>query len=1078
MIKKIIEAPFGLVGWLFKKTYGRLVLVFLLTVLVCMVNYPIEDTKVGTWEVRDTLTEEFSPERDEKGRIKDPDAPRDVDKVKRVDRAAIKSRKVIRRTKVYSPWALVTLPFHHVSEREVRVLSEEWDEARKHWVKTRLVERTSLGLTLGLDLKGGTEMVYRIVAPEGGAGQAFTAQEVTDVIRRRVDAYGLKEPRIQPLGEDRILVQIPGSDASEIARIRAIITRIGRLEFRIVADEKNSAHVLKEARKLGKAPPRWHYYVMKRKEPKPGQEPTEKLLISDEIGVTGQQVDRVNLGWGGKAQSELAVNLTFTDREAFYRLTKANIGRRLAIVLDDVRDNDEKLTKQGRVHSAPVINEAIPGSAQITGGFTKKSARDLVTVLRSGSLRTPLAPESEQYVGPYQGMKSIRDGQRAVAIGFVLVVVFILLYYQKAGLVANFALLLNLLILVAALALRGATLTLPGIAGIILTVGMSVDANVLIFERIREELKKLANKKMVDCMRDGHRRALVTIFDANLTTLISAIILYQFGSGPIKGFAVTLSYGIVISMFTAVVVTRILFEALIKAGLVKAILPSLELVKNPRIPFIRMRNVWLTASAVLVVAGLVYFFAGPGNRLGIEFGSGSRVMVNLRQKADADVVRARLNEAGYADAEVQEVADVAGLAAAEGSAAFWVRFRYVPVVDVKAAKRFGAGEYPDMAEGGVAVKVEVDRRADPQEMIRRLGGLGSTGCVIDRGEQLVDESGGVLYSYTVRRADTSPRAGPVLESNVDTVFDSELITGDIRQAFTGPDGKSLLVDEGVRTLSDADGKLVVQVSLRKAVKPADIRQILDDPELKDAKVEPVGQLDARGEANVFTIAAKSGTLPAIKSALKANKMATLEPFAQIDKIHPAVASELAVKAAVALVLALVAIIAYIWFRFEFRFGLAAVVALVHDVAITLGALALSGREISLTVIAALLTIIGYSLNDTIVVFDRIRENRRRVRKTQFPEIVNLSINQTLSRTMLTSLTTLLAVVALFVFGGAAIEDFAFTLMIGVVVGTYSSIFIASPILLMTGEQGALRGPLSARSTRIARPLEGFRASRR
>jgi len=1077
MIKQIVEAPFNAVGWLFKDVYGRVVLVLLLTALACLVNYPIQDTKVGIWEVRDTLTKEFSPERDENGKIKDPEAPRDVDKVKRIDRAAIKSRTTIRRTKLYAPWALVTLPFHHVAEREVGVVSEGWDETREHWVKTRLVERTSLGLTLGLDLKGGTEMVYRIVAPEGGAGQAFTAKEVTAVIRRRVDAYGLKEPRIQPLGEDRILVQIPGSDASEIARIRAIITRIGRLEFRIVADEKNSAHVLKEARKLGKAPPGWHYYVMKRKEPKPGQEPTEKLLISDEIGLTGQEVDRVTLGWGGKAQSELAVNLTFTNREAFYRLTKANVGRRLAIVLDDVRDKDGKLVKLGRVHSAPVINEAIPGSAQITGGFTQKTAQDLVTVLRSGSLRTPLAPESEQYVGPYQGMKSIQDGQRAIVIGFVGVVVFILLYYRQAGLVANFALLLNLLILVAALALRNATLTLPGIAGIILTVGTSIDANVLIFERIREELKKVADKKPLNCMRDGHRRALVTIVDANLTTLITAIILYKFGSGPVKGFAVTLSYGIIISMFTAVVVTRILFEALIRAGLVKRILPSFELVKNPHIPFIRMRKAWLTASAALVVAGLLYFFAGPGNRLGIEFGSGSRVMVNLRRKVDAEAVRARLNRAGYANAEVQEVADVAGLAAAEGSSAFWVRFRYVPVVNVKPAKRFAAGEYPDMTGGGVAVKVEVDRPVDPKEMARRLAALGSTGCVIERGEQLVGESGRILHAYTVRRADTSPRAGPVLESNVRTVFDSELITGDIRQAFTDPDGESLLVDEGVRVVSDADGKMVVRVSLRKAETPARIKQVLDDPELKDAEVEPVGPLDAAGRAKVLTIAAKSGTLPAIKSALKANQIATLEPFAQIDKIHPAVASELAVKAGVALVLALLAIIAYIWFRFEFRFGLAAVIALVHDVAITLGALALSGREISLTVIAALLTIIGYSLNDTIVVFDRIRENRRRVRKTRFPEIVNLSINQTLSRTVLTSLTTLVAVVALFVFGGAAIEDFAFTLMVGVVVGTYSSVFIASPVLLMTGEQGALRGPLGTPSARIARPLEGFRASR-
>jgi len=1170
MIKEIVEAPFHFAAWMYKDTYGRLFSILLLTVLVCLVNYPVKDTEIGVWEVEYTLKEQFSRERS-KGEGKKKSGPSYVDAANRIDATAIESRKTFRRVKLDNQWALITMPFHHVAERRVKLiwlaepqasrsqdgetaadpknycsvatvgntvqvsnesegsltdvvvtiknaasnkqtrheigklgrgetttlpglLDKNWEAEAGHGIqidasgyksivcapwrwnddRTRKIVRMDIlrisrGLVLGLDLQGGTELTYRIVAPEGtGERMVIDANDMAQIVRERIDKSGLKEPRVQVEGRDRLLIQIPGVDASDVAGVKSIITRTGRLEFRLVADPKVNEAVLKLAKK-DKPPAGWHWYTIEKEDPDdPTKTKEERILVSDSLepgeGLTGENIKRVSVGRGGQAGSEIAVHVTFKNEDEFWTLTKKNVNRRLAIILDDVRDQARKLAETGTAFSAPVIRQAILGSAEITGGFTQKSAEELKLVLQSGSLKWPLRPESERFVGPYQGLKSIQDGRQAITVGFVAVVIFILIYYLKAGLIADFALLLNLLILVALLALRSATLTLPGIAGIMLTIGMSIDANVLIFERIREEMKKLADKPLLKCMRDGHSKALVTIFDANLTTLITGIILHEFGTGPIKGFAYTLSWGIVISMFTAIVVTRVIFEALIKLKTLKS-LTMLEIVKSPNIPFIAMRKIWLTVSAVLVVAGLVYFFSGAGERFGIEFRSGTRVEVNLKDKVDAEVVRTKLEAANYKDAQVQETSR--GVLADEGSSSFSIRLRYVPVIEVTKSGRVDAAEHPEF-EGGAEVFVEADREADPKEMAARLADAGSPGCTVELGPKA-----GKLFTFVVRNKDKGQEAVGDLEANVRSVFGSELITGDIRRAFRNDDGTSMLADQGVRVLSDT----AVRIALKTPAKPEDIKKVVA-ARVPDADVKPVGEL-ADGKANVVLVmtANAADALPNIKDALRINDVATLEPFGAVTKIYPSVARELTVKAIVAMGLALLAIVAYIWFRFEFRFGLAAVTALVHDVSITLALLAVFEIEISLTVIAALLTIVGYSLNDTIVVFDRIRENRKTVRKTPFPDIVNLSINQTLSRTILTSVTTLLVVAALYFLGGAAIRPFATTLLVGIVAGTYSSIFIASPVLLMTGEQGALRGPLGSTSSKTARPLEGFRATK-
>ncbi len=941
--------------------------------------------------------------------------------------------------------------------------SSRWNEERTRKIVRMEVLRISRGLVLGLDLKGGTELTLRIVAPEGAGDKlAIHANEMAQIIRERIDNSGQKEPRVQVVGDDRILIQIPGVDASDVARIRSIITRTGRLEFRLVADPVINKVQLDLA-KAGKMPDKWHYYWLEKEDPEnPGKmlEPT-KLLISDRLdkgqGLTGDSIEYANVG---QSSTKITVNVKFKDSNVFWQLTKDNVNRQLAIITDDVRDEAGILIKTGKIHSAPNINEPIMGGAEISGDFTRETAEQLKLTLQSGSLKWPLELESEQFVGPYQGLQSIQEGRQAIIIGFIAVVAFILIYYLKAGLVANFALLLNLLILVAALALKSATLTLPGIAGIMLTIGMSIDANVLIFERIREEIKKMADKPLLKCMRDGHSKALVTIFDANLTTLITGLILHEFGTGPIKGFAVTLCYGIVISMFTAIVVTRVIFEALVKLKMLKT-LPMLEIVKSANIPFIAMRKLWLVASGALVIGGLAYFAVGPGERFGIEFQSGTRVEVNLNKRVTAETVRGKLKAAGYENVQVQEISQGVVVEQA-GSSSFSIRLPHVPIFNVVEFGPADSAKHPDFA-GGAEVVVQSDRPADEEVTLDRLTDLGSPDCVVEEGPKA-----GGLFTYTIRSKDKRSGNVSYLTANVQSVFGSELTIGGIRGAFRNEDGTSLLADRGVRKTSDT----TVRIALKKPATPAEIKKAIAGVV---GDVKPEGELvDGKTSVVLVATANASDAMPKIKEALRSQKIATLEPFAGVTKIYPSVAQELTIRAIIAMGLALLAIVAYVWFRFEFRFGLAAVIALVHDVSITLAVLALCQIEISLTVIAALLTIIGYSLNDTIVVFDRVRENRRTVRKTKFPEIVNLSINQTLSRTILTSFTTLLAVLALYFLGGAAIRPFAVTLLVGVVAGTYSSIVIASPVLLMTGEQGATRGPLGSVSSKTVRPLEGFR----
>jgi SecD/SecF fusion protein len=708
-----------------------------------------------------------------------------------------------------------------------------------------LTEAVSAGLLSGgilqeVTLEEPESGLLRLDLTEQGIEYRMTqaVAQTVEVLRGRIDELGTTEPIIQRQGTDRIIVQVPGLDDPQ--RLKDIIGTTARLTFRMV-DTSVSAQDALQTR-----PPAGTEVLYSTDDP-----PIPYLLETREI-VTGENLEDAQAGFDQRT-NEPIVSFRFdgSGAQRFGRATQENVGRPFAIVLDD------------QVISAPVIREPIlGGSGQISGNFTVEGANDLAILLRAGAL--PLTPTfvEERTVGPSLGADSIAAGEIAGIIGAALVVGFMFLAYGLLGFVANIALVINVVLVVAALSGLGATLTLPGIAGIVLTIGMAVDSNVLIFERIREE--RAGGRSVIQAIDTGFQRALATIVDANLTTLIAAVILFYLGSGPIRGFAVTLAIGIVTTVFTAFVLTRWMVAFWVRRNKPKE-LPKAPVTFVPggtKVAFMWLRRMTFTGSAIVVVTSMV-LFATVNMNLGIDFKGGSLIEVQAKDvAADIGDIRSRLSALNLGDVQVQ--------------------------------------------------------------------GFGSEKDVLIR----VEEQGG----------------GENAEQSVITKVRSELE-------------------------SDYD-------------------------------------------------------------------------FRRVEVVGPTVSGELARAGTIAVLAALFAILVYIWLRFEWQFAIGAIIATTHDVLLTIGMYVVTGLEFNLSSIAAILTIVGYSLNDTVVVYDRVRENLRRYKKMPLPELLDLSMNQTLPRTILTSLTTLLALLALFFFGGEVLQSFVAAMIFGIVVGTYSSIFIAAPLLIL------------------------------
>ncbi len=692
-----------------------------------------------------------------------------------------------------------------------------------------------------------------------------------EIIRNRIDQFGVAEPVIVRQGEDMIVVQLPGVKDPE--RALKLIGQTAQLEFKLVDDEAgvDVARLIRQAIEEGRLKPDAsrkeinralrgyipaddEVYFLVERDPRTGRTTKTPILLKKKTLMTGDMVKTAHVRIGGP-YNEPYVALELTDRGAriFERITEENVGKRLAIVLDDV------------VRSAPVIREKITGGhAQITGSFTHEEASDLAIVLRAGALPAPVKVIENITVGPSLGADSIRKGLTSGLIGAALVIVFMVIYYRFSGLVADVALFLNIIFLLAVLSLFRATLTLPGIAGIILTMGMGVDSNVLIFERMREEMA--LGKPPRAAIYGGYDKAFWTIVDAHVTTLITALALFLFGTGPIKGFAVTLSAGIIINLFTAIFGTRLVYDWLISRGRTPNI-NFLQIVKNPQIDFMGFRKLAFGLSGLLVALGILAFVQislGRAN-LGVDFAGGTMAYYRSEKAFDLEAVRKALDKAGISGYQLQQV----------------------------------------------------------------------------KGENL----------------------------------------------------------------------LIIKVKRQE---------------------ETVGDLEAQ-----------------IREVLNKNFPDHHFRLESKSEIGSAISQELKRKAIIAISISLVGIILYLAFRFDVSFGVAAAAATFHDVLAVLGILYLLNREISLLIVTALLTLAGYSLTDTVVVFDRIRENIRQHRgRLSFKQIINKSVNEMLARTIITSLTTLLVLISLFVFGGIVLKDFALTLILGVIVGTYSSVFVASPIVYL------------------------------
>ncbi|MBS1257341.1 MAG: Protein translocase subunit SecD [Candidatus Scalindua arabica] len=1007
------------------------------------------------------------------------------------------------------------------------ILKKETNE-KGETVIQKNVEYIARGqIKLGLDLRGGSELLYKIKAEEGELHPGLT-DEIIALLEKRIDPQGVLEYRLQQQGMRRILIQVPGATKSETESLKKRITRLGKLEFRLSAPPDSTEYSDAKAEKP--VPGFYKHWIRKKKGEK--AETPDWYLVRNKIEITGEHLTRV---FPDRKDIKPVIGFEFDQagRSKFGRLTERNIGKPLAIILD------------GTLYSAPIIRDRIPGKGIIEGNFTQEEVNDLIAVMRAGSLPADLELEMETTVGPSLGKDSIKMGLLAGIIGGIFIIAFMCIYYLGAGVVANVTFILNIFLVVGTLAILNATLTLPGIAGLVLMIGMAVDANVLIFERIREEKHK--GKVIRLAIKNGYERAFTTIVDSNLTTLITALILYAVGTGPVKGFAIVLIAGLLINMFTAVFVTRVIFEICLGIGIMRSF-SMLQIFRNPKTSFVSYKRIAMIASLVIIIIGLSVFVLRGKDNYDIDFTGGTLIHLKVNKPIPVVEVRSKLDITGYPNVEVQNIwASEDATGTINDSTEFGIRIKSLnnektvqkvenDIQNVIEEKLFSNITHSDSSSYQLTLNEPVDEFTI-QDYLKKAGyGRDSITSLYPIGKS------GKKYSINISGL-TQDKSRTETVSNVTTLLASLLdissvkpqygdikdelpsVTDDPRNTqFRSISTMSMDTDKSVdpnilEIVMKKEGYKDIMVSTRgtssrkatsKKLEVTGARDILETIKLMEAslnippirivdnssiQIELKNNIDEDSLNNMFSgskqLRDSVGDITSIDitasnymigiNALNAAKIqekiredifVTFEdkiyaegtssevsrpdPFKRVVSIGSTVAGEMKSRAALALFFACLAIIIYIWFRFgELKFGVAAVLTLVHDVLITVGAVAVADHygnifgdvKLNLPMVAAFLTLIGYSLNDTIVLFDRIRENMAGKNRSITKELINNSINQNLNRTILTSVTTLGVVSALYFVGGTAIHGFAFVMMVGVVVGTYSSIFIASPILL-------------------------------
>jgi SecD/SecF fusion protein len=791
------------------------------------------------------------------------------------------------------------------------------------------------------------------------------------------------------------------------------------------------------------------------------------------------KLERANPTSDSMGRRAIGFALDINGKGLFSNLTGKNIGRPLCILLD------------GIAISAPSINERIHGTGIITGSFTQTQVEDMVNKLNAGSLPARLIeqPISINTIGPSIGAENRDQGIKAGLIGLVAVVVCMAIYYCLAGSIADVALLLNMLFVLAIMAGVRATFTLPGIAGIILTIGMSVDANVLVFERIREEQLKGSSLRIA--ITNGYQRAFRTIFDANVTTFITAAILFWRASEEVKGFAIVLMLGIASSMFTALFVTRVVFDFLLSKRIIKDHLLMLRLIHKPNINWMRLRPVFFGISTVLIVTGLAIFLTRDdvkNNKYDIEFTGGTSVQINLKKPLSRQEVVNRISKIGndlgnpaLAAANIYSIGKTEKQYEINTTETNKMTVR----VSLTQANQKTDAELTDAIEniqaqakfGGELNNLLVTRStSNPSQIVIKTSQMN---------QSLVKD---VLATAFPEATVSEPEIDEVVNNAILTAFTEELeIQQNLRPTIASQEKVSEDLIASYPELTDFVGGVKIECAIEMTTTLGDIRQRINalqfKPDTQNLKRYPFEILGANltstdpneainsfvyvstdEEAGFRELSADEWTRFVENETVKVLAAAKLEAsLPRVRQFNPSVGKEQKQQALIAIILSLFAIVTYVWIRFgNIRYGIAAITALVHDVCITLGAVAvctylastsigeallIGDFKINLAMIAAFLTLIGYSLNDTIVIFDRIRENRGKARVLNAQVITN-SINQTISRTILTSVTTFIVVLIMYIFGGPGLRGFTFAIGFGIIIGTYSSIAIAAPILLL------------------------------
>ncbi|MBL7152459.1 MAG: protein translocase subunit SecD [Phycisphaerae bacterium] len=780
----------------------------------------------------------------------------------------------------------------------------------------------------------------------------------------------------------------------------------------------------------------------------------------------------------------------------FRNMTGENVGRPLCILLD------------GIAISAPNIDERIGRQGVITGSFTEEDQKDMINKLNAGSLPAMLIeqPISVNTIGPSIGAENRNRGIKAGIVGLIVVMVCMLVYYVLSGSIADIALLLNILFVLAIMAAVQATFTLPGIAGIILTIGMSVDANVLIFERIREEQQKGSSLRIA--ITNGYQRAFRTIFDANLTTFITAAILYWVASEEIKGFAIVLMLGIASSMFTALFVTRVFFDLLLSRRLIKDRLFMLRLIHKPNVNWMRLRPIFFGISLMLILGGAFLFFT-TSDKYDIEFTGGTSVQTNFkdsvrlsRQQVE-DRISTLLDSVNvYSVGE--PIVDAGGQNIPDPNGENIYRQYKIDTGEtnkVIVAVTFSDAQQPSAGSLADSI-VETQNEPNFSGTLTNLTVTQDTSeaskfvvTTSQMNQMLVKE---VLLSAFPAATVGEPQVDETVNNAVREAFADELqVQQNLRANITSEEKISQSLIDSYPELADFIGGVKIAFDLGRATTEAQFEQRLGSLQFKPdtqnltrypyrilgSDLNPIGDPNTAVKSFAYVSTPEDAGLrefsPEEWTQFVDNEKAKILAAAELEtslprvrQFDPSVGAEAKTQALIAIVLSLFAIVTYIWVRFgNVRYGIAAIVALIHDVCITLGAvtactyiagtpigdrLLIGDFKINLAMIAAFLTLIGYSLNDTIVVFDRIRENRGKAKFIN-PQVITNSINQTISRTILTSFTTFIVVLIMYIFGGQGLRGFTFAIGCGIIVGTYSSIAIAAPILLLGAKTKSSKG---------------------